>query len=253
MTLFGPFGGEAIHGTTVLQGRQDRAKSLFNGGTGRCELIRTFVGGDIVTVVQIERNEARVQGSPEPQAWVLRTTQVFERRGGKWVRLHRHADPLVDFRPPAATFAIARGESPASTRERRMPGTACARVIDDERWSGGIDASASISCADSVASRTGTTGRRGRLRDVLRLRPGRRVAGATVESVYHSAMRRASGSAEPEHPADWSPSTMRRLSSRSSGPCARAGVSPPKARHRGHGASFGTVRGRGARRTGPRG
>ncbi len=116
MTLFGPFGGEAIHGTTVLQGRQDRAKSLFNGGTGRCELIRTFVGGDIVTVVQIERNEARVQGSPEPQAWVLRTTQVFERRGGKWVRLHRHADPLVDFRPPAATFAIARGESPASTR-----------------------------------------------------------------------------------------------------------------------------------------
>ena len=112
MTLFGPFGGGAIHGTGELTERQDRAESLFGGGKGRCEVIKTFVGGDVVTVVQVERNEARVAGSTDPQAWVLRTTQVFERREGTWVRLHRHADPLIDFRAPPATFALARGESP---------------------------------------------------------------------------------------------------------------------------------------------
>jgi hypothetical protein len=42
---------------------------------------------------------------------VLRTTQVFERRGAKWVRLHRHADALIDRRSPADTFSIARGET----------------------------------------------------------------------------------------------------------------------------------------------
>lgn len=112
MTLFGPFGGSAIRGTGQLEGSQNRAESLFGGGTGQCEVIKTFVGGDVVTVVQVERNQARVAGSTEPQAWVLRTTQVFELRDGRWARLHRHADPLIDFRAPPATFALARGQDP---------------------------------------------------------------------------------------------------------------------------------------------
>lgn len=114
MTLFGPFGGEVVRGSGELEGRQSRAESLFGGGTGRCEVVKTFVGGNIVTVVQVERNEARVGGAMDPQAWVLRTTQVFELRGQNWVRLHRHADPLIHFRPPRTTFALARGESPTT-------------------------------------------------------------------------------------------------------------------------------------------
>lgn len=110
MTIFGPFGGEAARGTAELAGRQDRAASLFSGGSGRCDVIKTIVAGDVVVVIQVERNEARVQGSGIPQSWMLRTTQVFERRGDGWVRLHRHADPLIDLRPPDRTFAIARGE-----------------------------------------------------------------------------------------------------------------------------------------------
>jgi len=109
MTIFGPFGGEALRGTAQLAGRQDRAASLFGGGEGRCDLVKTIISGDVVVVIQVERNEARVQGARAPQPWVLRTTQVFERRDGQWVRLHRHADPLIDLRTPEQTFAIARG------------------------------------------------------------------------------------------------------------------------------------------------
>jgi ketosteroid isomerase-like protein len=109
MTIFGPFGGEALRGTAELAGRQDRAASLFGGGEGRCELVKTIRSDDVVVIIQVERNEARVQGASDPQPWVLRTTQVFERRGDQWVRLHRHADPLIDLRTPERTFAIARG------------------------------------------------------------------------------------------------------------------------------------------------
>lgn len=110
MSIFGPFGGEALRGTEQLTGRQDRAAELFSGGTGTSEVVRTIVSGDLVVVVLVERNDARVLGGDEPQPWVLRTMQVFERRSEGWVRLHRHADPLIDRRPPPVTFAIARGE-----------------------------------------------------------------------------------------------------------------------------------------------
>jgi hypothetical protein len=68
------------------------------------------VSGEVVVLVLIERNEdVSVAASSEPQPWVLRTTQVFEKRAEGWVRLHRHADPLIERRTPADTFALARG------------------------------------------------------------------------------------------------------------------------------------------------
>jgi hypothetical protein len=109
MTIFAPFGGEAGRGPG-LQDRQRLAARLFRGGTGSCEVVKTIVAGDVVVLVLIERNAGvTVDGSDEPQPWVLRTTQVFEKRPEGWVRLHRHADPLIARRSPADTFALARG------------------------------------------------------------------------------------------------------------------------------------------------
>ena len=108
MTIFGPFGGEAGRGPG-LEDRQKQAARLFHGGTGASEVVKTIVCGDLVVIVLIERNEAVVEGSDKTQPWVLRTTQVFEKRPSEWVRLHRHADPLITRRSPAETFALARG------------------------------------------------------------------------------------------------------------------------------------------------
>jgi ketosteroid isomerase-like protein len=109
MTIFGPFGGPAGRGPGLLA-RQKQAARLFKGGTGAHEVVKTVVSGDVAVLILIERNEVTVEGSTEGQPWVLRTTQVFEKRPSGWVRMHRHADPLIDLRPPAATFALARGE-----------------------------------------------------------------------------------------------------------------------------------------------
>lgn len=108
MTIFGPFGGEAGRGLG-LEDRQRQAARLFHGGEGTCEVLKTIVSGDVVVIVLVERNKAVVDGSEQRQPWVLRTTQVFEKRPSGWTRLHRHADPLITRRPPAETFALARG------------------------------------------------------------------------------------------------------------------------------------------------
>lgn len=107
MTIFGPFGGAVGRGPGLEDGQKQAAR-LFHGGTGACEVVKTIVSGDVVVIVLIERNEALVDGSETPQPWVLRTTQVFEKRPSGWVRLHRHADPLVTRRSAAETFALAR-------------------------------------------------------------------------------------------------------------------------------------------------
>ena len=111
MTIFGPFGGAAGRGPG-LEDRQKQTARLFHGGTGECEVVKTIVSGDLVAIVLIERNQAIVEGSVESQPWVLRTTQIFEKRPSGWVRLHRHADPLITRRSAAETFAA--GERIAS-------------------------------------------------------------------------------------------------------------------------------------------
>ena len=103
MTLFGPFGGEAVMPGPM----QAKIAALFHGGTGRCELVKAMADGDLLVLVMIERNDVTFEGRTTPQPWMLRTTQVFQRDGTRWRRLHRHADPLIARRSLDDTLAIA--------------------------------------------------------------------------------------------------------------------------------------------------
>lgn len=109
MTIFGPFGGMLRNGPEMAE-RQQKAVSQFHGGSGRSEVVDVFASGDLAVVILIERNEVRFRPDGPLQPWVLRTTQVFRREDRRWIRLHRHADPLMKFRPLAETTALARGE-----------------------------------------------------------------------------------------------------------------------------------------------
>jgi hypothetical protein len=108
MTIFGPFGGEAGSGGPELETRQRRMSSMFRGGSGKCELVRSVAADDLLVLVMIERNQVMFEGRAEPHAWTLRTTQVFRRDGARWVRLHRHADPLVERRSLDDALALSK-------------------------------------------------------------------------------------------------------------------------------------------------
>ena len=103
-TIFGPFGGVAPSGQapTVRPDAQRQIASVFHGGSGSTEVLRTIVEDDLVIVLYIDRSMVNFgQGDEGP--WTLRVTEVFRRHPDKWVRLHRHAEPLVRFRDLAAT------------------------------------------------------------------------------------------------------------------------------------------------------
>ncbi len=100
MTIFGPFGGEAGRADNV---QQAQTASVFKGGSGSSDVLKIVVEGDIVVVVAVERNEVDFDGEAEPRPWILITKQEFPLYDGKWVRLHRHADPLIHRRSLAET------------------------------------------------------------------------------------------------------------------------------------------------------
>lgn len=106
MTIFGPFGGDVGRGGPELAARQKAAVARFAGGTGSCDLVSAIVSGDLVVLVMLERNEVTFDGETTPRPWILRTTQVFRRDGERWLRLHRHADPLIRPRSLADTLAL---------------------------------------------------------------------------------------------------------------------------------------------------
>jgi hypothetical protein len=78
----------------------------FQSGTAKYEL-RKAMRRNLLVAVLVERCELPFEGHAQPQPWILRTTQVFKRDGDRWLRLHRHADPLIKRSPFDETLAVA--------------------------------------------------------------------------------------------------------------------------------------------------
>ena len=112
MTIFPPQGGTGPPPGITPEARdalQAHISAQFHGGEGSCELVRVIVEGDVVVLVLVERSMVTFEGHAERQPWVLRSTQVFRRDGNRWLRLHRHADPLIDVRSLEAAVTLAKG------------------------------------------------------------------------------------------------------------------------------------------------
>ena len=110
MTIFGPFGGPGPRPGEVspeeLLARQAAMSSQFGGGSGSVEVVKTIVEGDLVVLVLVERNDVMFPGHDTSHPWTLRTTQVFRRTNDRWLRLHRHADPLILHRSLDETLSL---------------------------------------------------------------------------------------------------------------------------------------------------
>ncbi len=69
-------------------------------------MINGGVSGDVAWLVLIERASVNFVGHETACRWDLRATEVFERRDDEWVRVHRHADPLVERHPLAEVLTL---------------------------------------------------------------------------------------------------------------------------------------------------
>ena len=110
-TLMAPFGGEPRRGFDDSDEALDATGRYFKGGEVVVELVQSYRSGDLVVLVMIERQHGRIGGLPD-QDLSLRVTLVFRRtESGRWLQVHRHADPLVHPISEARLAALARGDA----------------------------------------------------------------------------------------------------------------------------------------------
>ncbi len=106
MTIYGPFGGGVARVRDQLAQAQAATRSQFTAGTGTVEFVQAIESHDIVIIVLWETSQVLFLGRDEAHAWNLRVTEVYQRFGDEWRRLHRHADPLHNRRPFDETLAL---------------------------------------------------------------------------------------------------------------------------------------------------
>ena len=107
-TLMPPYGGQTRRGFEYTQEAAASTRSFFASGEARLDVEQTYVSGDLVVLVAVERQHGEVGGLPD-QDMSLRVTLVFRRAGERWQLVHRHADPLVRQIPFEHLAELARG------------------------------------------------------------------------------------------------------------------------------------------------
>ena len=110
VTIAGPFGLPAVRMTDEMRRGQAAMNANFDGGTNAVvELIESYVSDDLVVLVMVESSNVRFKSREGNDPWRLRVTSVFRREGDTWRAVHRHADPLVHFRPLDQTLELMTG------------------------------------------------------------------------------------------------------------------------------------------------
>jgi ketosteroid isomerase-like protein len=109
-SLMPPYGGETRVGFRPTEAELDETSRFFASGEAILDVQHTYVSGDLVVLVAVERQHGEVGGFAD-QDWSLRVTIVFRRAGDRWQIVHRHADPLVREIPFSHFAELARGPS----------------------------------------------------------------------------------------------------------------------------------------------
>jgi ketosteroid isomerase-like protein len=99
VTLGNPF-GPLGRGRTEVEQRLELAASKYSGGElGEFETVAKLVTPELAYLVEVERCRAKVGSNENLTPVSLRVTSVFRPENGVWRLVHRHADPITDFRP----------------------------------------------------------------------------------------------------------------------------------------------------------
>jgi uncharacterized protein (TIGR02246 family) len=99
VTLGNPFGPYAKGKAAVVQTLAGAAAKYRDGAVVRVDRIARYGDGNIIGLVEVEHDRARVGGRPDLAEFSARVTSIYERIDGQWRLVHRHADPITSPRP----------------------------------------------------------------------------------------------------------------------------------------------------------
>jgi ketosteroid isomerase-like protein len=100
VTLANPLGAPCRGPEAVGRAGVHAAVTLRDGSVRGFEEVARYSTQDLGYVVQLERAQARFEGSDTTMNPItLRVTMIFRREGDTWRVVHRHADPITTPRP----------------------------------------------------------------------------------------------------------------------------------------------------------
>lgn len=99
VTLANPF-GPPVRGWDQVSEALDYASSRFRDGqVTSFESVARYVAADLVSMLEVERWQAKVGERDDVTPFVLRVTSTFRREDDSWKLVHRHADPIATANP----------------------------------------------------------------------------------------------------------------------------------------------------------
>jgi len=99
VTLGNPFGPYAKGKAAVVQTLSGAAAKYRDGLVVRVDRIADYGDGNVIGLVEVEHNRAKVGGRAALSDFSARVTSIYERIDGQWRLVHRHADPITSPRP----------------------------------------------------------------------------------------------------------------------------------------------------------
>lgn len=99
VTLGNPFGPFAKGKPAVVETLAGAAAKYRDGAVVRVDRIALYGAGNIIGLVEVEHDRAKVGGRADFSDFSARVTSIYERIDGQWRLVHRHADPITSPRP----------------------------------------------------------------------------------------------------------------------------------------------------------
>jgi ketosteroid isomerase-like protein len=92
---FGPFASGRAAVVKTLAG----AAAKYREGSASVNLVAKYADDKLACVVEVENDRAKVGTSDVFAEFHVRVTSLYEKIGGDWQLVHRHADPISMPRP----------------------------------------------------------------------------------------------------------------------------------------------------------
>jgi uncharacterized protein (TIGR02246 family) len=99
VTLGNPFGPYAKGKADVVRTLAGAAAKYRDGAVVRVDRIAQYGDGNVIGLVEVEHDRAKVGGREDLSDFSARVTSIYERIDGQWRLVHRHADPITSPRP----------------------------------------------------------------------------------------------------------------------------------------------------------
>ena len=83
----------------MLKSLNNAATKYKEGTVIAVDRLAVYGDGKFVSLVEIEHGRAKLGTGSDFSEFAARVTSVYEKIGGRWKLVHRHADPITTYRP----------------------------------------------------------------------------------------------------------------------------------------------------------